>query len=58
MRWAEVARFNQLLDRKIKLDEASEFQRKANLQKVFLDSQLKQKENLIKEAHDSKLQEL
>ena len=30
-RWAEVAKFNQLLDKKIKLDEASEMRRKANL---------------------------
>ena len=30
-KWAEVAKFNQLLDKKIKLDEASEFRRKANL---------------------------
>ena len=37
-KWAEVAKFNQLLDKKIKLDEASEFRRKANLQKMFLDS--------------------
>ena len=29
--WAEVAKFNQLLDIKIKLDEASEMKRKANI---------------------------
>ena len=29
--WAEVAKFNQLLDMKIKLDEASEHKRKANM---------------------------
>ena len=29
--WAEVAKFNQLLDIKIKLDEASEVKRKANM---------------------------
>ena len=29
--WAEVAKFNQLLDLKIKLDEASEMKRKANM---------------------------
>ena len=29
--WAEVAKFNQLLDLKIRLDEASEMKRKANI---------------------------
>jgi len=29
--WAEVAKFNQLLDMKIKLDEASEARRKADM---------------------------
>ena len=29
--WAEVAKFNKLLDIKIKLDEASEMKRKANM---------------------------
>ena len=35
--WAEVAKFNQLLDMKIKLDEASEVKRKANIQRAYLD---------------------
>ena len=35
--WAEVAKFNKLLDIKIKLDEATEMKRKANMQKAYLD---------------------
>ena len=35
--WAEVAKFNQLLEMKIKLDEASEQKRKANMQRAYLD---------------------
>ena len=35
--WAEVAKFNKLLDIKIKLDEATEYKRKANMQKAYLD---------------------
>ena len=35
--WAEIARFNQLLDIKIKLDEATEQKRKADIQKAYLD---------------------
>lgn len=35
--WAEIARFNQLLDIKIKLDEASELKRKADQQRAYLD---------------------
>ena len=35
--WAEVAKFNQLLDMKIRLDEASEAKRKANMQREYLD---------------------
>ena len=35
--WAEVAKFNQLLDMKIKLDEASEMKRKASMQRAYLD---------------------
>ena len=35
--WAEVAKFNQLLDMKIKLDEASEVKRKASMQRAYLD---------------------
>ena len=48
--WAEVAKFNQLLDLKIKLDEASDFKRKANVQKSYLDQQLKAKAGVKSEA--------
>ena len=41
--WAEVAKFNKLLDIKIKLDEASEMKRKANMQKAYLDQQVQLK---------------
>ena len=35
--WAEVAKFNELLDYKIKLDNAEESRRKVELQKEYLD---------------------
>jgi len=35
--WAEVAKFNQLLDKKIRLDETTEKTRKANMQRAYLD---------------------
>ena len=45
--WAEAAKFNQLLDYKIQLDNAEEAKKKVNLQKEYLDVQLrvKQREN-------------
>lgn len=44
--WAEIARFNNLLEMKIKLDEASELKRKHNMQKAYLDQQVQMKANL------------
>ena len=41
--WAEVAKFNQLLDMKIKLDEASEVKGKASMQRAYLDQQIQLK---------------
>ena len=52
--WAEVAKFNKLLDIKIKLDEATELKRKANMQKAYLDQQVQLKANLSKEAEKEK----
>ena len=46
--WAEVAKFNKLLDIKIKLDEATELKRKANMQRAYLDQQVQLKANLSK----------
>ena len=48
--WAEVAKVNKLLDIKIKLDEATEFKRKANMQKAYLDQQVQLKASQSKEA--------
>ena len=42
--WAEVAKFNQLLDYKIKLDNAEEAKKKVELQKEYLDVQLRAKQ--------------
>ena len=42
--WAEVAKFNELLDYKIKLDNAEEARKKVELQKEYLDVQLRAKE--------------
>lgn len=57
--WAEIANFNKLLDIKIKLDEASDLKRKADLQKAYLDQQLQmsaQKQNFekLEKEHQSK----
>lgn len=38
-----MAKFNQLLDLKIKLDEASDMRRKASMQRAYLDQQIKAK---------------
>lgn len=53
-RWAEVARFNHLLDRKLKLEEVSESKRKAELQRKFLDSQIQVKETQVAMARERK----
>ena len=39
--WAEIAKFNQLLDYKIRLDNAEESKRKVTLQREFLDVQIR-----------------
>ena len=52
--WAEIARFNQLLDIKIKLDEASEQKRKADIQKAYLDQQVRVKVDKVNEAKREK----
>ena len=41
--WAEVAKFNQLLDYKIRLDNAEQSKKKVELQKEYLDVQIKAK---------------
>ena len=41
--WAEVAKFNQLLDYKIRLDNAEQTKKKVELQKEYLDVQIKAK---------------
>ena len=43
--WDEVAKFNKLLDIKIKLDEASEQKRKVDIQRAYLDQQVQAKAN-------------
>ena len=55
--WAEIARFNNLLDMKIKLDEASEVKRKHSIQKAYLDQQVQLKAHKeMEKQHEKSLQ--